>query len=326
MRDLIVSAKGWIKEILFSIASKIDLWKYFARKTNIPRILMYHRLTDSDIIPGITPIKFEDHLKHLCSYYDVVSVDEIISDVNNNQLNSNKVALTFDDGYVDFYEKAWPLLKKYNVPASVYITTEFIEKKRWMWPDKVRVMLDKTILERVYIPNVGELQLAKKYFDRNWHTISDHCLTLTELNRNCFFDELARLLRVSVNDYPTSDFSALTWEQLSLMHKEGLDIGSHTVTHPILTNIPNEQLTNELVESKREIENMLNLEVKGICYPNGMPSDVSTAVTETADRSGYCYGLIAYTDSDSYTDLFKTDRLPASENIADFAFSLLSYK
>lgn len=324
MSEIKISLKGWLKSLLFNVFSKARLWRIFTNKAKKPKILMYHRLTDSSIIPGISPAKFEAHLQHLCHYYEVVPVEDIISDVNNNKLNSNKVALTFDDGYADFYEKAWPLLKKYNVPASVYITTDFIEKKRWMWPDKVRLMLDKTMLDKVDIPSIGELQLIKQNFEKNWHIISDRCLSLTEFERNHFLLELTELLEVPIKELPTSDFSALTWEQLLIMQKEGLNIGSHTVTHPILTAIPHEQLTNELSESKRIIERMLNLEVKGVCYPNGMPNDVSTVVTESAKNSGYSYGLIAYTDDVSYTNLYKTDRISASENIAAFAFSLLS--
>ena len=324
MSEIKVSVKGWIKSLLFNVFSKVGLWHIFTNKAKTPKILMYHRLTNSNIIPGISTAKFEAHLQHLCNYYEVVSVEEIISDIKKNKYNANKIALTFDDGYVDFYEKAWPLLKKYNVPASVYITTEFIEKKRWMWPDKVRVMLDKTTLRKINIPLVGELQLTQQNFEKNWHIISDYCLSLTEFEREHFLLELTELLEVPIKECPTSDFSALTWEQLLIMQQEGLNIGSHTITHPILTSISNEQLTNELSESKCVIERMLNIEIKGICYPNGMPNDVSTVVIETAKNSGYSYGLIAYTADVSYTNLFKTDRIPASENIAAFAFSLLS--
>ncbi len=144
------------------------------------------------------------------------------------------------------------------------------------------------------------------------------------MERNRFLFELAEILEAPNEEYPISDFSALTWEQLRNMQKEGLNIGSHTVTHPILTSISYDQLTNELSESKSVIERMLNIDIKGICYPNGMPSDVSDEVTTAAKNSGYSYGLIAYTGDVSYTNLFKTDRIPASENIAAFAFSLLS--
>lgn len=323
MIRLKVCTKGWIKSILFNVFSKIGLWRLFTYKAKVPKILMYHRLTDSNIIPGISSAKFETHLQHLCTYYQVVSVEEIISDIENNNVNANKVALTFDDGYVDFYEKAWPLLKKYNVPATVYITTEFIEKKQWMWPDKVRVLLDQTKLANIDLPKIGNLQLIKENFEKNWHAISDHCLNLTETERNHFLNKLSEFLEVSLKERPTLNFSALTWEQLLIMQNEGLNIGSHTITHPILTNIPHKQLSDELAESKQIIERKLNIKVKGICYPNGMPSDVSTVVTQTAQESGYKYGLIAYTDEVMYSNLFKIDRIPASENIAAFAFSLL---
>lgn len=324
MRNLKVSAKSWIKGILFTVATKSGMWKFFTRKAKKPKILMYHRLTDSTIIPGISSANFEAHLQHLCKYYQVVPVEEIISAANGKSENTNKVALTFDDGYVDFYEKAWPLLKKYNVPATVYITTDFIDQKQWMWPDKVRVMLNTTSLSQVEIPKVGILKLSEQNFEKNWHSISDHCLTLQERERDSFLHELVALLNVTISDFPTTDFAALTWQQLQDMQKEGLDIGSHTVTHPILTRINDDQLKSELMESKRVIENKLATEIKGICYPNGMPSDVSAAVTQSAQECGYHYGLIAYTDDVAKNNIFKTNRIPAAENNAAFAFSLLT--
>lgn len=319
-----VCAKGWIKSILFNVFSGLGIWKLIANRATMPRILMYHRLTDSNIIPGISSDKFEAQLQHLCKYYDVVSIDEIISDIKSNEINDKKVALTFDDGYIDFYEKAWPLLKKYNVPATVYITTEFIDKRQWMWPDKVRVMLNKTAQVKVDAPTIGQLNLNEKDFEKNWHLISDHCLSLKEPERNRFLLELAEILEVAIGDHPPINFSALTWEQLRIMRDEGLNIGSHTVTHPILTNISHEQLSFELSQSKKVIEQKLDIEVKGVCYPNGMPSDVSSVVVEAARDNSYLYGLIAYKNDVSYRDIFKTDRIPASENIAAFAFSLLS--
>jgi peptidoglycan/xylan/chitin deacetylase (PgdA/CDA1 family) len=319
-----VCAKEWIKRMLFNAFSTVGLWQLIANKARSSRILMYHRLTDNNIIPGISSEKFEAQLQHLCKYYDVVSIDEIISDIKNKQINAKKIALTFDDGYVDFYEKAWPLLKKYNVPATVYITTEFIDKRQWMWPDKVRVMLNNTAHTKVDVPTIGKLHLNEQDFEKNWHIISDCCLSLKEPDRNRFLIELAEILEVAIDEHPPINFSALTWEQLSIMSYEGLNIGSHTVTHPILTNISHEQLSFELSESKRIIEQKLDIEVKGVCYPNGMPNDVSSVVIEAARENRYLYGLIAYKDKVSYSDIFKTDRIPASENIAAFAFSLLS--
>lgn len=324
MRTLKVSAKGWIKGILFNVATTCGMWKFFTRKVKPPKILMYHRLADSKIIPGISSANFEAHLQHLIKYYQVVPVEEIIAGDNNKAENANKVALTFDDGYVDFYEKAWPLLRKYNVPATVYITTEFVEQKQWMWPDKVRVMLNATSLTKVNIPHVGTLQLSEENFEKNWHCISDHCLTLQESERDSFLQDLIVLLDVTISDFPISDFSALTWQQLHEMEKEGLDIGSHTVTHPILTRIDDKQLKNELLESKRVIESHIATEIHGICYPNGMPNDVSDSVTKVAKECGYQYGLIAYTDNVDKNNKLKTNRIPAAENTAAFAFSLLA--
>jgi peptidoglycan/xylan/chitin deacetylase (PgdA/CDA1 family) len=322
MNGFIKRMKLLLKSILFQFFSKIGIWQYFINGSKGPKILMYHRLTDSDIIPGISTSLFELQLQYLCKYYNVVSVDEIVSDIQKNIFISNKVALTFDDGYVDFYAKAWPLLKKYNVPASLYITTDFVDQKMWMWPDKVRVMLDKTEHTNIKCSALGELELTELNFEKNWHAISDHCLTLSEFEREKFLLELSNAFEVPFPDIPSSDFSAVSWEELRLMINDGLDIGSHTVTHPILTRISQDELKIELLKSKQVIESELDIKIRGICYPNGMSNDVSVVVSRTSKDAEYSYGLIAYTKENNYSDIYQIDRISASENMPSFVFSL----
>ncbi|MFT5249442.1 MAG: peptidoglycan/xylan/chitin deacetylase (PgdA/CDA1 family) [bacterium] len=314
-----------LKNILFHSLSKVGLWRFLIKKSKTPKILMYHRLTDCKVIPGIELQTFEWQLQFLCKHYQVVSVEEINDDIKNNCIRANKIAITFDDGYVDFYEKAWPLLKKYNVPASIYITTDFIDKKIWMWPDKIRQLLRETRCKALKLPSGEKLLLTETDFDKNWNLIADYCLGVSELKRESYLVQLSSLLNVALSNIPPNEYSSLTWEQLSEMHQEGLDIGSHTLTHPILTNIHKEQLRCELLESKQMIETKLEAEVAGICYPNGMSSDVSVAVTKAAKNCGYSYGLIAYSENEPYQDEFRIDRISASNNMPTFAFSLLSF-
>lgn len=325
MPKLLERSKGYLKFFLFRILSYIGLWRHWIKQSNGPQVLMYHRVTRDEKVPGITPQIFEKHLQLLSKYYQVVDIDTAINTSKLESTAQAQVVLTFDDGYYDFYTQAWPLLKKYNLPASIYITTDFIEGGMWMWPDKVREILNQSALDNITLPNIGELSLSAEHYENNWHRISDYCLPMLETERSAYIDELALLFDVELPSRPPKRFSGLTWSQLQEMQADGLNIGSHTLSHPILTRISQEHLERELVQSKQIIEEKLTTTVKGICYPNGMQADVSENVINMAIKCQYQYGLIAYSHEQSES-VFEISRISASGDIAALAFSLLDRK
>lgn len=116
------------------------------------RILMFHGLTDSDH-SGIENCqhkhlhvaRFEALLEHLKEYYSVVSMDELVRRTSNHQsLPSNAVILTFDDGFLSHYTLAFPLLKRYDFPATVYLATQFVENKQPIWVDRLDYAMNLT--------------------------------------------------------------------------------------------------------------------------------------------------------------------------------------
>ncbi|MBA6237531.1 MULTISPECIES: polysaccharide deacetylase family protein [unclassified Colwellia] len=318
------SVKCFIKRIIFKVLVKGKFWKYFINSKSSAQTLMYHRISDNKMIPGISPYGFEKHLKFLTEYYNIVPIKEILLDRKNNTEDPYKIAITFDDGYYDFYHKAWPLLKKYKIPVSLYVTTDFIDRKEWLWPDKIRTLLLSTKINKITIPNIGELVLTIDNYSENWNVIADLCLNHKKVERDDFLQSLSVSLDVSIEKEPDKGFSALSWSQLKEMSNEGLDIGSHTLSHAILTKIDDEQLYRELYESKAKIENMLDINVEGICYPNGMHLDVSDKTVNVAEKVNYKYGLTAYTDKNETVNVFKVQRIAATESVADFAFNLLN--
>jgi len=326
MNNSLKLVKGYLKYIILIVFSKLGIWHYLVKKSSKANVLMYHRIVNGISTPGVSSHAFEEHLKFLSKFYKVVSIDEIISDRKNGTVNSKKIALTFDDGYFDFYTQAWPLLKKYNLHASIYITTDFINGDMWMWPDKIRELLQKSTIRQIKLSALGNLCLDDQSVEKNWNIIADYCLKLTIEERENFFVELTNLLQINLPKTPTQQYTGVTWQQLIEMQEEGLDVGSHTLTHPILTRVSSEELEIELKKSKQIIEEKLHIEINGICYPNGMHSDISAKVIEVVKRCNYQYGLVAYNDNTKEIDLYKIDRLAASENLASFAFSLLSIK
>ena len=222
-----------------------------------PFILMYHRLT-SNKGPTISVENFEQHLLFLKDNCELVSLSDAIAHNNSATRGKLKVAITFDDGYDDFYDLAWPLLKKYNVPATLFITTGFIDKAVWLWPDKIDYILKNAGCFSAELEGFGVLEFTKDTVSEAWHQLGDYCLVTPWEQRDKLINQLANHLGVVLPSLPVEGYQGLTWPQLKEMAAEGLDIESHTVTHPILSTLNPDELRQELSVSKQVIEENIN--------------------------------------------------------------------
>ncbi|WP_250658252.1 polysaccharide deacetylase family protein [Alkalimarinus coralli] len=287
-----------------------------------PFILMYHRLTP-DKGSSISVANFEQHLLFLKDNCELVSLADAISHRNNATRGKLKVAITFDDGYDDFYHLAWPLLKKYNVPATLFITTGFIDKVVWLWPDKIDYILNNASCFSAELEGFGVLEFTKDTVSEAWHQLGDYCLVKPWEQRDKLISQLAEQLEVDIPSLPVEGYQGLTWSQLKEMATEGLDIESHTVTHPILSMLKPDELKQELSVSKQVIEENINKKVNVICYPNGFARDISPLVEELAKSCGYQYGVMACLDKHSSVNPYRIGRKSAVKDISSLAFGLL---
>jgi hypothetical protein len=132
---------------------------------------------------------------------------------------------------------------------------------------------------------------------QDWHRsqlrIYNHCRVLSEDRKNEYLEELARFLGVAVPDQTRGDFLPLTWDQIGEMSANGIDFGSHSCTHPILSRLTQEQLRHEVVASKTEIEARLDKAVELFCYPNGTLEDFNDSVIGMLKRNGYSAAVTA---------------------------------
>lgn len=283
-----------------------------------PKILMYHRVLNNPLIPGITPEEFEQQMAYLKRNFNVLPTNELISRQADNTLPKNAVAITFDDGHKDFYSTSWPILKKYKLPASLYITTDFVDDKIWLWPDLLRHILLSTTFATVKPENLQPLELNAEALPSTWNTIANHCINLSSQNRTDYINNLAAKLKVPISANPSPSFRAVSWENLKEMITEGLDVGSHTVSHPILSSLSEKELIDELTTSKKRIETELGITCQNICYPNGMVDDISTLVDKTAMECGYLYGMVAYPEDLRSNNVMRIGRWPTPKDLSLF--------
>jgi peptidoglycan/xylan/chitin deacetylase (PgdA/CDA1 family) len=286
-----------------------------------PLVLMYHRIIDEPNIGGLSPHIFEQQIAYICEHFRVVPIATLLDELKNNSLKPYTLAITFDDGHYDFYENAWPILQKYKVPASLYITTGFVSASHWLWPDLLKYILDNNQYHELQIEPFGTIKTYAN-LQQSWHKLGDYCLTLSAEKRNAFLRDLATAANVTTPNAPIKPYTAVTWQQLAQMQTEGLDVGSHTVSHPILSSLNDENLTYELERSAADIKQHLGTTPQGICYPNGRPEDINNNVIDFAQKAGYRYGLMGRKMPIHNERLFMIGRLAAHKSFDYFKWTL----
>jgi len=167
---------------------------------------------------------------------------------------------------------AYPILKKYKVPAVIFLTVDFVNTDHFFWVDELLLAIIEAGKQQIDLQltnSQANIFFAQKKYGEAYH-VEVEFLKRKSINER--LDALQHIL--SQLTYEKSlyreDFGMLTWPEVLRMEEEGLvEFGSHTATHSILANTPKELLEEELAGSKKRLEERLNHEVSAFCYPNG---------------------------------------------------------
>ena len=238
-------------------------------------VLMYHRIIDSDYNfwkLNVSPQVFERHIKYISENYKVLKLDEEWNDIVKP--DQKYVVITFDDGYVDNYRFALPILEKYHIPATIFVSTELIDTNEMYWWDE----LEKIFIIDAYI---GEFE-----FDG----VSYQVIDLNDRKKVCFAirnrikdmepaerkDSLRRLRSMFGLKQPrTSDLRCVNTQELVKMSESPyVTIGGHTKTHLSMNSThPRELLREEIEESLDILERKIKKKIDVFAYPFGGTED-----------------------------------------------------
>ena len=246
-------------------------------------ILMYHRVLPSDranprVQPGmyVDPETFEMHIRYLKQYFQVVSFSEKFSTAQtakNYQSILPACILTFDDGWRDFYEFAYPVLKKNQVPATVFLPTGYVGTNDWFWTDRLAWLLTNAITparpEKPGNPLLERIAGIQGAFEGRLEA----AIQMLKNRNDQEIEEVIAALkdRVDIGTTPNQRVF-LNWEEVREMRGSGLvSFGSHTHNHRILVHLKEEEVREELVRSKETLiqEGAVDFSFIPFCYPNG---------------------------------------------------------
>jgi peptidoglycan/xylan/chitin deacetylase (PgdA/CDA1 family) len=260
-------------------------------------ILMYHRiipasLVDATVQPGmyVLPETFERHLRYLSARFEMESM-QAIDHMAGARSKRPGCMLTFDDGWFDFYEYAFPLLQKYQVPATVFLPTGYIDSDHMFWTDRLALILQR--LERTSSKNNGQscpedplvkIILSVKTSLQQW---IEYSINLLKKHREKRIEEILDQLADYAGWVQEADRIFLTWDEVREIQRSGLvNFGSHTVRHEMLTNLDSKEVQNELQESRQRLIQELEVQPETIpfCYPNG---NYSLWIKDLVQAAGY---------------------------------------
>jgi len=268
----------------------LDAYEFLRRKLTESQIaiLMYHRVApknDNWSLEPLDPQSFRKQIEYLCQRYEILPLDKLVQYIRVGKSFPEKaIVITFDDGYKDNFHYAYPILMKYHVPATIFLTTGHIDTDKLFWWDKVSYILQHTCVEKIILDELGSHSLRSESDRLRVRSIVIE--RMKELPQERKEQLINKLISISGVEFPSGlgESLILSWNEIRKMDDNGISFGAHTVNHPCLVNLHLEQAKWEIIQSKKEIEKELGKEVSAFSYPNG---DLSLELVEFIKESGF---------------------------------------
>ena len=300
----------------------LDVLGRFNRPTLL--VLNYHRLFESPLqtrfdegVFSHSLDTFTRQMAWLQSHVDILSEADLLQIISGGRrITRQSVMITFDDGYRDNYDLAWPVMRERGIPATFFIPFNQIEGTSPPWWDQIAFMVKESRRETVTIDD-EELRFSGDSGSRK--------LAIEQLLKRMkrtpidqvegFLGRISQALEVSLPERETLAAQFMTWDQIREVSRNGIAIGSHSMNHHVLTQLPADQQRWELSESKGRLEDKLGRAVNSLAYPVGGRHSFNEQIKSLAQECGYKFAL-SYTRGfykNTITDPFEVHRVKSEQ-------------
>jgi peptidoglycan/xylan/chitin deacetylase (PgdA/CDA1 family) len=260
-------------------------------------VFNYHRIGepgDSPFDPGLfsaTAEQFAAQVRFLTRNFDVIGIRELDG---WEQRRGRFVMITFDDGYLDNYEAAYPILRAYGAPGVFFLTSGFLDEDRIAWWDEISWMVQTSKRDRIAANpwTIGELMLSATDRQRVLDRLLRIYKSLPGRRTGEFLSFLAEAL--GTGRCPAGQGQWMSWSQVREMRLNGMEFGGHTVTHPVLANLSRGEQEQEVRECRSRIEAELGRPISAFSYPVGQRDSFNATTQACLREAGYRWAFSYY--------------------------------
>ena len=250
-------------------------------------VLMFHSFSERE------QANVEAICTHIASNFEPISLSEMVERLERGtKLPGNALTITVDDGYKNFLLHAHSIFRRHRIPVTVFPVTGFVDGRIWLWPDRIEFGLQHTAKTslRVEMPGKSPLELALASPEQKQRAMSILSEMLKEVpnpQRLDFLEGFGRLCGVDIPLAPPKHRAAMTWQDLRAVASEGVEIGCHTDSHPILSQLTAPELDREIRGAKELLDKRLGFHVRHFCYPNGRDIDIGELAIASVREAGF---------------------------------------
>jgi peptidoglycan/xylan/chitin deacetylase (PgdA/CDA1 family) len=234
--------------------------------------------------------------------------------------SSKTIAVTFDDGYLDNFTYAFPILKRNNIPATIFLSTGNIDKRVNFWWDRIDFLVANTSRKHIEYDGV-EYDLITHNQKRKAYRAIFHTVERQEHHLDIVMKKLEETFDATT---PPEDCLLMTWDHVKEMSASGITFGSHTCTHKRLSLIgDNHIIKKELLQSKKTLREVIGDKRFGFAYPYGRETDYTAESITVVAKEGYQYACTAVVKEFENTDsIYEIPRIGISRNDTQMSFRL----
>ncbi|HET6463766.1 MAG TPA: polysaccharide deacetylase family protein [Candidatus Krumholzibacteria bacterium] len=333
-----------MKQTLYSMTEILGVNRVSAAlHRNRPVILTFHGVTSetSDTICNDEGLHlhrplFERLMGHVARHYNPVPLGRVVDWLEGKDGPLERaVCVTFDDGFRNVLTEAGPALKRYDIPATLFVTTDFVFKKQMLWPDK--------LVSAIALTNEARLDLEVQRTNRSYDlttrdaklranaNLNALCKSLSQAERLALLSGIIERLHVDESQLASAwdGFRPIDPAEMRLLRGIGVTVGAHTCSHPILARLSAAEQSTELTASKQLIEKVIGEACDSFAYPNGGPGDFDDDTRARVIDAGYrCAFTTIKRRVSRVDDRFEIPRCTLTHNrvtVAEFAAELSGF-
>lgn len=230
---------------------------------------------------------------HIASHFEPLTFSQVTNYLKSRAaLPKKTITITVDDGYKNFLQHGLPIFRKHRLPVTLNVVSGFADARFWLWFDQIEFALQQTPKSLLQITLDGrsmEFPLKSSLARASASAMLKEALKLVPNSvRKEFVANFGAICGVDIPLKPPEHFAGMDWEDLRSVVAEGIEIGCHTDTHPVLSRVSDPiELTREIDGAKTLIEERLGLTVQHFCYPNGRDIDIGEPAIRKVVEAGY---------------------------------------